>query len=175
MQINARIKIKRKVTQTILLVTSYSLLVTLIGCDAFVRKFTRKPKKEQIPQEEMVVAPVEYEVPIMTKEEMYRQHFLYWKSWHDELIQALSPNQNQKKKIDCAEQAITNLERLYLMLDEQRQAKLDIYLNQFKELKDAVSKDIYGQRVSFEHATAEQIKTNILRHFSYQKIKDYLK
>ena len=54
-----------------LLVTSYLLLVTTIGCDAFIRKFTRKPKKENLPKEELLIAPEEYKVPLMSKEDLY--------------------------------------------------------------------------------------------------------
>ncbi len=163
---------KRK---TIILIIGCWLLVGLTGCDAFVRKFTRKPKKENLPQEEMVVAPVEYQAPVMTNQDLYRQYFLYWKSWQDELIDALMPKANRKKQIDCAEQAVSNLEQLRLLLDEARQKKLDIQINQLKYLKDSITKDIYGDKFSSARATAEQAKRNILRDFSYQKIKDYLK
>ena len=39
----------------------------LVGCEAFVRKFTRKPKKEDLPRTEMVLTPEEYKGPQMTK------------------------------------------------------------------------------------------------------------
>ncbi|MBU4346150.1 MAG: hypothetical protein KKH29_02345 [Candidatus Omnitrophica bacterium] len=158
--------------KTLLLVTSYLLLVTTLGCDAFVRKFTRKPKKENLSLEEMVFEPKEYERPQMTKEELYRHHFLYWKSWQDELIQVLSYNAVHKKQIDCVNEAIGNLEQLRSLLNEERQKDLDIYLNQLKGLKGLIKKDIYGSNIAGNRLAAERIKRNILRDFSYRKISE---
>lgn len=158
----------------LLLVTSYSLLVTIIGCDAFVRKFTRKPKKENLPKQELVLVPEEYKPLRMTKEEVYRQYFLYWKSWHDELINSLSTGSSHKKQIDCANEAIKNLESLRPALQEAKQKKLDVYINQLKDLKNEIVQDLYGNNISANRLTAERIRRSILRDFSYNKIKDYL-
>ena len=153
-----------------LLVTSYLLLVTTIGCDAFIRKFTRKPKKENLPKEELLIAPEEYKVPLMSKEDLYRQYFLYWKSWADELTNSLSANASQKKRIACADEAMKNLVNLKLLLNEERQKKLDIYITQLDELKTSITKDTYGTNTARHRLDAERIKRNILRDFTYNKI-----
>jgi len=54
---------------------------TLVGCDAFVRKFTRKPKTQEFPEEEMVLAPEEYEPIALSAAERYQQDFFFWKAW----------------------------------------------------------------------------------------------
>ena len=167
-------RFKKQITQIILLSTICYLLSTMLGCDAFVRKFTRKPKKEGLPHEEMVLAPEEYKGPQMTKEELYRQYFLYWRSWQDELIESLRSGKNHKKQIGCLDEAIKNLGELRSLLSEDKQKKLDIYINQLKDLKELVNKDIYGNNLDGNRMTAERIKRNILRDFSYNKIKDYL-
>jgi len=156
------------------LFTFYFLFFTLMGCDAFVRKFTRKPKKEDLRQEEMVLAPEEYKGPQMTKEKLYRQYFLFWKSWHDELIESLSQHRSQKKQVDCIEEAIKNLVNLKALLNINMQKKLDVYLFELKELQDQISKDLYGNNAIINARSAEHIKRNILRDFSYNKIKNYL-
>jgi len=161
-------------SKIILLVTICFLLVTALGCDAFVRKFTRKSKKENQPKQELVLVPEEYKPPKMTKEEVYRQYFLYWKSWHDELINSLSGGVSHKKQIDCANEAIKNLDSLRGTLQEARQKKLDIYIGQLKYLKKEVEKDLYGNNISTNRLTAERIRRGIMRDFSYNKIKDYL-
>jgi len=164
---NPRIKI-------LLLVTSCCLLVTLIGCDAFVRKFTRKSKKTNLPKQELVLVPEEYKPPKMTKEEVYREYFLYWKSWHDELINSLSGNLSNKKQIDCANEALKNLDSLRGTLQEAKQKKLDVYINQLKDLKKGIAEDLYGNNMSSNRLTAERIMRSIMRDFSYNKVKDYL-
>ena len=63
------------------MVISYCLVFTLVGCDAFVRKFTRKPKTQEFPEEEMVLAPEEYEPIALSAAERYQQDFFFWKAW----------------------------------------------------------------------------------------------
>lgn len=161
-----------KIKNFIFICGLWFLVFNLIGCEAFVRKFTRKPKEK--PKEEMVIAPEEYKGPKMTKEQLYRQYFLFWKSWQDELINALDSSKNHKKRIDCAAEAIENLELLKALLKADKQKVLDAYLNQLRHLKDLISKDLYGYNVSMHRLIAERIKRNILRDFSYPKIKDFL-
>ncbi len=158
----------------ILLVTICLLLVNLLGCEAFVRKFTRKSKKENLPREEMVLAPQEYKKPQLSKEEEYRQYLLYWKSWHDELVESLSGSTNHKKQVSCASEALSNLMQMKSLLNEEKQKKLDLYVNQLKDLRGLITKDIYGRDVARHHYSAERIKMNILRLFSYPKVKDSL-
>jgi hypothetical protein len=165
-------RLKFRIKQIILLITSYSLLVTLIGCEAFVRKFTRKSKKEEA-QEEMVLAPEEYK-PNINKEELYRKYLLYWKSWQDELIESLLQMKSHKKQVDCIEEAIKNLVNLRGLLNAEKQKKLDVYLTRMQELKDTIVQDIYGNNARIYVQSAERLKMDILRDFPYNKIKDYL-
>jgi len=149
----------------------YLLITNIIGCDAFVRKFTRKPKKEDLPQEEMVLAPQDYKASPMSKEDLYRQYFLFWRSWQDELINTLTQKGSQKKQIECAEEVINNLNNLRPLLNEQAQKNLDLYITQLKELKELISKDLYSNSATSYAQEVERIKRNILKDFSYQKIK----
>jgi len=163
-----------KVTRIIIYCFIFYLFCFLIGCDAFVRKFTRKPKKENLPQEEMVLAPEEYQKPQMDKQELYRQYFLFWKSWQEELIESLLQKKSQKKQIDCVQQALNNLIDLRGVFNEDTQKKLDVYINQLKNLQDLITKDTYGNNSANNAERAENIKRDILRDFSYRKIKDFL-
>ena len=157
----------------ILLLSVMILALNLTGCEAFTRKFTRKSKKDKA-QEVMVLVPEEYKGPNMSREELYRQYFLFWKSWHDELIQSLTDGANRKKPLDCVDEALKNLYQLKSMLNPERQSRLDDYIRQTQELKDAVIRDIYGNASAANRQRAERIRRNILRDFSYPKIKDCL-
>ena len=158
----------------VLLVTICSLLVTSIGCDAFVRKFTRKQKKEELSQEELVLAPEEYK-STMSKEELYRQYLLFWKSWQDELINALSREGNHKKQVKSIEQALNNLDYMKSMLNDEKQKLLESYIKEMDALKTAIEKDEYNNNFAIFSSRAEHIKMNILKSFSYNKIKDSLR
>lgn len=161
-----------------LCVMRYVLIAVFIfsslGCEAFVRKFTRKKKKDAMPQEEIVLAPEEWKGAQMTKEQIYRQYFLFWKAWQDELIDALQQRRSQKKQIDCSLEAIKNLISLRPLLNEDTQKTLDKYINQLKDLRDALGRDFYGGNIAANVNKAERIKRNILRDFSYNKIKNNL-
>jgi hypothetical protein len=146
----------------------------MLGCDAFVRKFTRKPRKKDVSMQELVLIPGEYKPPKMTKEEAYRKYFLYWKSWHDELINSLLAGASQKKQVDCANEALGNLEELKKALGGLAQKKLDVYINQLKDLKSSLEEDLYGSNISQSLLTAERIRRGIMRDLSYNRIKDYL-
>lgn len=167
-------KFERQVRPIIKLGIAFWLIINLAGCEAFVRKFTRKSKKENLPQEEMVIAPEEYKPPVMTKEERYREYFLYWKSWHDELIESLSSSTNTKKQLSCINEAIKNLEQIRALLKAEKQKKLDDWINKLKDLRGALSSDIYGRNTDRNRLSAERVRRNIMQDFSYPKIKDYL-
>jgi hypothetical protein len=149
------------------------LLVNLAGCEALSRKFIRKSKKEKAP-EEMVLAPEEWKGPQMTKEERYRQYYTFWLSWQDELISMLLQPSSQKKKADCAEQAVKNLLGMRSMLNETKQKQLDVFLRQMNSLSSDIKSDIYGASDNSIRKDAEKARRNILQNFSYSDIKNDL-
>ena len=157
-----------------------SFLITTLGCDSFTRKFTRKAKKEQAEQVEMVLAPEEYK-STMTKEDSYRQYLLYWKSWQGELIESLDVGGradikgNYKKQKDCVDQAIINLVNMRTLLNPDPQKNLDKYIAGMNDLRSSIVCDPYGNRASFNYHRAERLKQDILKDFSYNDVKALLK
>jgi len=150
------------------------ILLDLAGCESFARKFTRKSKKANQPVE-MVLVPEEYKGPDMTKEELYRQYFLFWKSWQDELENALTQKASLKKKVDCIQEALKNLVNMRGMLVADMQKNLDVYINKTTELLASIRGDIYGTNDSFNLHAAEGIKMDIHKGFIYPKVRNYLK
>jgi len=158
-----------KARSTILIFTGCALLFTSFGCEAFVRKFTRKSKKEETV--EMVLAPEEYKNPL-TKEELYKKYLLFWKSWQDELITSLIEKRSQKKILDCADESIKNLNNMRELLKENRYKRIDFYIRQMWNLRDALSDDIYSNNLGTNMERAETIKRGVLRDFAFQKVKN---
>ena len=156
------------------LFTFYFLLFSLIGCEAFVKKFTRRPKRSTV-KEEPVLAPEEYPLSDISTEERYRQYFLFWKSWQDELITALGSSDSHKKRQDCLKQAIKNLEEMRFLLFEEKQKELDVYLERLRHLANEISQDVYGSRLTVHKGRAESLKRDILRDFSFPKVKNHLR
>ncbi len=161
--------------KNIFFITIYSfLLVCLFGCQAFVRKFTRKPKNEDLSKEEMVLAPQEYNGPEISKEELYRQYFLYWKSWQDELIYSLNPGGNHKKQIDCVNEAIKNISRMKQLLALQKYEQAAAYESKLESLRASIGRDVYSNNTFDNRSKAEQLRRNILRDLSFNKVKNSL-
>jgi len=85
---------KEKIWQATILILSCVYLFS--GCETFQRKFVRR-KKSKEPQEEMVIVPRDYSAQPFSSDVMYKQYFVYWKSWNQELVEALKENAPYKK------------------------------------------------------------------------------
>jgi len=171
-------RLHRLKKQTILRMFLFLLVcffsIYLLGCEAFVRKFTHKRKKDTVRQEPVLV-PEEYSLSDISTEERYRQYFLFWQSWQEELITALGSSASQKKRKTCLEQAIGNLEEIRSLLFEEKRKELDVYLEKLRNLAKSISLDIYGNRAQTHKSKAESLKRIISRDFSYSKVKNHLR
>jgi chemotaxis protein histidine kinase CheA len=164
-----------RVKKSVIIAIICVVLPIMTGCEALVRKFTRKPKKDQLPKEELVLMPQEYVPPKLSKEELYQQYFLFWKSWQDELVNALIENNtNQKKQISCAQEALKNLTQMTALLSAAQQKKIAVYVSQLDELATSIQNDIYGNRMVSHRQAAERLLRDILKDFSFEKIKGSL-
>ncbi|HNW39652.1 MAG TPA: hypothetical protein PL125_00060 [Candidatus Omnitrophota bacterium] len=150
------------------------LSLNIIGCESFSRKFVRKSKKPDAAIE-LVLTPEEYKGPNMSKEEIYRQYYLYWSSWQDELINALTQKASLKKKIDCAQEALKNLVNMKMMLVEAAQNNFEPEIAKLNDLLFYIKNDVYGSNNNRNISVAERIKANIHKNFVYPKIRNYLK
>jgi len=149
----------------------FFIIISLVGCDAFVRKFTRKSKKEDIPGEQMVLAPEEYKGSGLSNQDLYRQYFVYWQSWQEELLESLLRKDNHKKQVSCVGQAISSLEQLRALLNDAKKKQLDVYMKQMVELRNSIDEDTYSMSMSSNRLTADRLKRAIMRDFSYKKVK----
>jgi hypothetical protein len=160
----------------VLLLACLFLILDLAGCEAMGRKFTRKHKATEEKTEEMVLEPQEYKGDERSKEEIYREYLLFWESWHDELIEALSSTSfNHKREVDALQEAIKNLMAIRDLLKPEKQKLLDTYISQLLALDAAVSQDLYNTNLANNRQKAERIKRVIFKDFAYQKIKDHLR
>lgn len=148
-------------------------MISAIGCEALVKKFTRKSKKDA-EKPPIVLIPEDYK-DSMTPEERYRQYYNFWKSWQDELAVSLLEDRCQKKKLDCADQAIKNMEEMKKSLSEEKQKALDKYIQQMYRLRHDIDSDPYGNNVEQQRTKAESIKRNVVNQFTYSDVKACVK
>jgi hypothetical protein len=164
-----------RIKKIVLLVCGLALIFELSGCESLGRKFVRKPKAEDKKPEEVVFAPQEYKGEGVSNQDLYKQYFLYWRTWQDELIDSLEPGGNRKRQVDCLNQGLKNLENITLLVNPEAAAKLDAYINSLKILREALVKDIYGANFAANRRRAERLRRDILKDFSFKKIKDSIK
>jgi hypothetical protein len=151
-----------------------SLLFDVLGCESVARKFVRKSKKQEAATE-MVLVPQEYKGPEMSKEELYRQYYLYWSSWQDELINALTQKASLKKKVDCLQEALKNLINMKMMLVAEAQKNFDLEIARLKDLLASIKSDVYGANDNQNSRIAESINSDMHKNFIYPKIRNYIK
>ncbi|MCX5707486.1 MAG: hypothetical protein NTY14_00660 [Candidatus Omnitrophica bacterium] len=149
-----------------------ALVFQLAGCESLGRKFVRKPNPESLKKEEVVFAPQEYKDEGVTNADLYRQYFLYWKTWQDELIDSLESSGNRKRQIDSLNEGLKNLDNIKPLVKPEAAARLEAYIKDLQELREAIIKDDYANRVADNRRQAERIKRAILDDFSFGKIKD---
>lgn len=165
---------KRRIIYFVSLSVFYLLLAALIGCDAFVRKFTRKPKRVKSEEIEMVLVPQEYAAEKFSSQELYEQYFLFWRSWHSELMDSLLENRSRKKKLDCADEALKNLRNLRPLLIRGKQEELDVHISRLQKLRDQIAQDLYDQNSARLLRKAKRIERGVAGEFSYSRVEGVL-
>lgn len=157
----------RKMMSVLLVVM---VLSNLTGCDALQRKFTRKKKTT-------VKAPRIYQLKKYEKKpspELYRQHYVYWQSWHSELIKTLG--QNHKKNKRCAEEALGHLIDMHNILLPEKGKELEAHIVKLEEIKEIIFREELTQaNKDYILMSLEREDRVIKKEFNYNKVKDYLK
>ena len=166
--------LKKRITPVVLLCTLYCLLSTLIGCEAFVRKFTRTPK--EVKKEEPIIQPEVYPDAGASKEQLYKDYFLFWQAWADELLAHLNEKANAKKQKECAYEALDNLMKLEPLLNEKKAKALEPLLSEFKTVKNIIfAGHLNSPDFDYLRVKVERIKSKVHRSFVFLKAQKDLK
>lgn len=148
------------------------LLFSLTGCQSFARKFIRKPKGEP-KKEEPIFQPQEYPERPQDIGQLYKDYFLFWESWADELIAYLSKDANFKKQKECSEQALDNLTKMQSLLSEEKAKAISPLVAEFTAVKEAIfSGSLNSASLSSLRNKVERIKSRARREFVYKKIQN---
>ena len=125
----------------------------------------------------MIIVPRDYSAHPYPSDVMYKQYFIYWKSWNQELITSLNDYSSYKKILDCTEQAIINLKKMATYLNEVKSKELEVYIKKTEDLKAQVvaSKAMPPSRMAMLRYDAERILSSVNRLFDLKKMKDNLK
>lgn len=151
-------------------------VLTLSGCgyEVFNRKFVRKKKKPEGPPQIYHVQP--FVKPPNT--EIYTHAFLYWKTWENELLIALSPagyprTINNLKVKECLGHAVSSLNDMKNSLNDKKAAELNAYITDLQKFDAMMEKqELTDMVLDRMRHTIESHKRNVDIRFSLKAVKD---
>ncbi|MFH1791670.1 MAG: hypothetical protein ABH885_06800 [Candidatus Omnitrophota bacterium] len=142
----------------------------MTGCASLRKKFIRKKKeKEETPQ---YLGIKEYKVTPSI--ELYKKHYIYWRSWNTEINENLGDN--PKNDLVCIRQMIGNLEDMRGMLVDEKGNELDRHIDTLK----GIEKDMSAGRITPGQKTRVQrvLKKEFMMvkiNFTYTKMEPYMR
>lgn len=152
----------------------FLMMISFSGCEAFVKKFRRKPREEK--REEPVIQPENYPDVALNKDELYRDYFLFWESWADELVSFLKDNANAKKQKECVQQALDNLVKMQSLLNDDKAKSLDRFIQELTTVKNVLFQSYLNSAdFSYLKNKMERIKSRVRRDFIFSKAKKDLR
>lgn len=157
----------------LILSSIFCLLFTSLGCEAFRKKFVRKPKKEK--EVKIVVETYEYESQY-SPQTSYKKYFSFWRGWQDELINSLDIQHVNRKKLTVAsEKIVANLDQMHQLLLPEKQKELEGYIAEQKEIAMQLQQPSLSRTQILEiKSSLERNKKQIQKEFNYKKIQQYL-
>jgi GH15 family glucan-1,4-alpha-glucosidase len=142
--------------------------LNLAGCAQVQRKFTRKKKLTKIPHYHPVRPYEKSPVP-----ELYQKHYVYWQSWHSELLQVIGDN--YKKDRRCISEAISNLRDMQTMLVPEKSAELGKIIAKLETVRAEIEKGgPSGYNTVYLRDILESQGCKVTTKFRYVKVKDCL-
>lgn len=142
----------------------------LTGCEAIQRKFVRKNKKEPL-------RPKFYQEGLSSETrpniELYMMHYMYWKTWHEDLV--VKAGDNAKRDKLAFSEVFSNLKDMQKRLLEEKAKEIDVYIEEMQKIAREIEKGKAGtMRLAFLREQLDRIRARIVRKFYYKKIADYI-
>ncbi len=146
------------------------LCISFSGCAGLQRKFTRKKKKEE--KEAPVITTYDYSKE-RRLDELYKKRYLFWQSWHLELIDRLESN--YKKRISCHDHALENLMEMKKYLKSPKDKELEVFIKEIKSTQSTLKeKRLSKGAINKLRNVLEKTKRQIQKKFSYSDVKEFL-
>ena len=161
--------IMRKIS---VLICAILCLFNLTGCEAFRKKFVRKPKIKEV---KVVVHTYEYESEY-SLEKAYKKYYSFWRGAHEELISLLNArDENRKRRVFAAEKVVEALLQMQELLLPPKQTRLDDLIIAQKDIVREL--DRYNLTLSQKLnilGTLQGLRRQIQKEFRYKEIQGFL-
>ncbi len=111
------------------------LVLNLSGCETLKKKFTRKPKagKKASP----VLVPQDYK-GIYSNSVLYDNHFIYWRTWTEDLMDCMENKLSNKRQVLAANRALEDLERMGDLLKSPKKEALEPHIKVYERVLSKV-------------------------------------
>jgi len=148
------------------------LCIFLTGCGPqWRKKFVRKKTAEK-PEQVFIYEPKEYKRD--PNDVFYKRHYIFWKAWHEELVNKLGLN--KKSDLRAFEESLKHLTQMKICLidemAEELQAHIDKLDGHYRKYKTSNLDLNRARRVRQE---LDRLMLRINRSFSNKKVKEYFK
>jgi hypothetical protein len=160
---------KRLLISILLLV----MLVDAAGCSGtWRRKFVRVKKEEE--KEAPVLVPQDYKKEF-TNNQLYANHFAFWKSAESELISSIRDKKSHKRLDRYTSYTIVEMNKLYNLLVPEKQKDFEPLVNEIKDIIAKISQPGYldSNRNSIVSELSKHYRA-VARSFSYFHMKNYI-
>lgn len=148
----------------------FLLSISFTGCAGLQRKFVRKKKKEE--RIAPVVTTFDYSKDLRV-DELYKKHYLFWKTWQAELIERMGVG--RKKRVSCYDYTMKHLLDMKKYLGEPKEAELEVIVKEIKSIDPYIRKKILSKNRKYKMTKLlERTFRQIEKRFSYNDVKDFL-
>lgn len=144
--------------------------VSFVGCAALQRKFVRKKKKEE--KAAPVITTYDYAKELRV-DELYKKHFLFWKTSQSELIDRM--HTRYKKRSSLFDRTVESLMEMEKYVAGAKGEELAGFIKQIKSIDpDIKKKQLSKNEIYKMKQLLEKTKRQIDKRFSYSDVKDFL-
>ncbi len=149
-----------------------SMVILFSGCAQIKEKFIRKSKDPKVESKRYQVVR---EYKVRPNLELYKKRYVFWKSWHRELLSVLRDS-NRKKPLSAVREDISNLSDMRNMLTDDKaegvKALIDIMEECEKILKER--KITPGNDVRIRKKL-KSVRTQVEKNFSPKKVQGHIR
>jgi len=145
--------------------------VYLVGCAQLHDKFVRPRKRDDSRATYRQVRAYD----VRPNLELYTTRYIYWRSWHSELLQVLDDS-NHKKKLVAVRESLSNLNAMRRMLEDEMAEDLQGHIDILERLRrDMESARLTGANLIRTRRDLQVLGRNVSRDFSYTKVPGHLR
>jgi len=147
------------------------MCMSMTGCETLKKKFVKKhPQKKVTP----VMYPQDYK-GVYTNDVLYNNHFNYWRTWTEDLIDCLKTKGSSKREVLAATRAVEDLQRMQDLLNSPKKEELEKYVKFYESVRMKVGlgqpTDVQASRLVGDLDSRRRV---IMRLFETKTVKPFI-